>query len=165
MKKTLPTEEKTTIQEITPKRNFIIVYDTIYKNNQITSDEMHLLIKLISLAPTFKPTTEKLADILHLSKRALIKASKGLQKKGYLIIKKHGNTSQWIINQEPINTELQNLTKEHLLNALLNFEIDLQKLKLLHKLKYIDDRLFIETTTAYGKEIQRIVKTKWLDDE
>lgn len=163
MKRNKTTEQTNLIDE-TPKERFIIVYESVYKN-RFTSDEMHLLIKLISLAPTFKPTSRKLASILNIDIRALNQASKGLQKKGYLIIKKHGKNSQWIINQKPINSALKDLTKETLLNALLNFEIDIQKLKLLHKLKYIDDRLFIETATAYGKELQRIVKTKWLDED
>ena len=163
MKKTLTTQENS-LKDNTPKQNFIIVYDSVYKNNDLTAEELQLLIKLISIAPTFKPTAEKLAKILKHDKRTILKASKGLQAKGYLKIEKHGNTSQWTINQQPIN-QLTDYSKETLLNALLNFDIDLKQLKELHKRKIIDDRLFIATATAYAKEIQRIVKTKWLDED
>ena len=159
-----PKQPITSLQDNTPKQRFIIVYESVYKNTNLTTDEIALIIKLLSIAPTFKPTSRKLADILKIDLKRLNKASKGLQDKGYLIIKRFGNNSEWTITQEPFIETLKDLNKETLLNALLNFEIDFKDLKQLHKLKMIDDKLFIETATAYGKELQRIVKTKWLDD-
>lgn len=158
-------KEQITLKEIKPKQNFIIIYDSVYKNTNLTTDEIALLIKLISSAPTFKPTCRKLADILHIDLKRFNKACKGLQDKGYLIVKRFGNKSEWNYTQEPFIDTLKDLSKETLLNALLNFEIDLKDLKQMHKLKMIDDKLFIDTANTYAKEIQRIIKTKWLDED
>ncbi len=157
--------EQITINEIKPNLNFIIVYETIYKNNDLTSEEIHLLIKLIAKAPNFKPTSDKLADILHMSKKTLNKASKSLQEKGYLTIKKYGNKSEWNITQTPILNTINILSVENLVNGLLNYTITPKELKLMHKLKRIDDKIYIETIKQYSKELQRILKTNWLNDD
>jgi len=157
-------QQKNELQDNTPKQNFIIVYDSVYKNTNLTTDEIALLIKLISLAPTFKPTAEKLADILHISKRALLKASKGLQAKGYLKIKKFGKCSEWTINQQPIEAKINDYSKQTLLNALLDYQITFKDLELLHKLKRIDDRLYINIVNDYTKELIRIAKINAYED-
>lgn len=154
-------------KEITLKNetelNFIVVYETIYKRNDFTTDELALLVKLIGMAPNFKPTTRKLADILKLDYHRLIKATKALQDKGFLKIKKYGSKSEWIINQQPIKN-MKDFNKETLLNALLNFDITIKDLKRFHKLKIIDDKLYIETIKNYIDELKKITKTKWLND-
>lgn len=163
MKKTQETP-KTTLKIEPYKRNFIILYDSVYKNNDLTANELQLLIKLIAKAPTFKPNSRKLADILKMNQKALNKASKGLQRKGYLIIKKFGKNSEWTITQEPIINKIDNLNKETLLNGLLNHLIQIEDLNLLHKLKRIDDRLYIEITEEYAKELVRIAHFNAYED-
>lgn len=163
MKKAL-TNQENNLKDNTPKQNFIIVYDSVYKNTNLTTDEIALLIKLIALAPTFKPTAEKLADILHISKRALLKASKGLQAKGYLKIKKFGKCSEWTINQQPIENKINDFSEESLLNGLFNYLITIEDINLLHKLKRIDDRLYIKVTEKYAKELIRLAKLNAYSD-
>lgn len=157
------TTEQTNLIDETPKERFIIVYESVYKN-RFTSDEMHLLIKLISLAPTFKPTSRKLASILNIDIRALNQASKGLQKKGYLVIKKHGKNSEWTINQKPIENKINDFSEESLLNGLFNYLITIEDINLLHKLKRIDDRLYIKVTEKYAKELIRLAKLNAYND-
>lgn len=91
------------IEIIEPKRTYIIVYDTICKNNNLNIEELGLITKLIALAPTFKPTIRGLAKILNTTIYTIKDAVKGLQEKGFLIIE--NNTfkgSKWIITQQPI---------------------------------------------------------------
>lgn len=163
MKKTLQ-EPKTTLKYEEPKRNFIILYDSVYKNNDLTANELKLLIKLIASAPTFKPTSRKLADILKIDLKSLNRASKGLQAKGYLKIKKFGKSSEWTITQNPIENKIDNFNKESLLNGLLNYIISVEELNLLHKLKRIDDRLYIAVMEDYSKELVRIAHINAYDD-
>lgn len=158
-------ENGLTIKIQEPKKNFIILYDSVYKNNDLTTDEIALIVKLLSCAPTFKPTKKKLSNVLNIDERRLTKASKGLQKKGYLKVKKYSNTSEWIINQEPFIADLEEITTPILLKMLLSYKIRLEDLKTLRKLKYIDDKILTETTEQYIKEIKRIMATPWLDDE
>ena len=160
-----PKQPITSLQDNTPKPRFIIVYDSVYKNTNLTTDEIALLIKLISLAPTFKPTSQKLADILNITIKALNKASKGLQAKGYLKIKKFGKNSEWIITQEPIQAKINDFSKESLLNGLLNYQITFKDLELLHKLKRIDDRLYIDIVKDYTKELIRVAKINVYDED
>ena len=157
--------EQIEVHEIKQELHFIIVYETIYKNNDLTTDELALLIKLIARAPTFKPTSRKLADILNIDLKRFNKASLGLQEKGYLTIKRYGNKSEWTITQTPILNNISVLNVENLVNGLLNFTITQKELNLLHKLKRIDDKIYIETQKRYIKELQRILKTEWLDND
>ena len=96
-------ENKTiTIQKEEPKPNFIIVYETIYKNPKLTINEMGLLIKLISLAPTFKVNSKSLIKMLKISQREYFKASLGLQQKGYLKIERINKKEyKYNISQKP----------------------------------------------------------------
>ena len=65
-------ENKTiSIQQEEIKHNFIIVYETIYKNPKLTINEMGLLIKLISLAPTFKVNSKSLIKMLKIHFRLI----------------------------------------------------------------------------------------------
>lgn len=153
-----------TIKQVEPKIRFKIVYESVYKNIDFTIDEWGLLHRLIYSAPTYKPTSQKLANLLKISIKRVNQASKGLQDKGYLIIKKFGKNSEWIINQEPQINEIKDLKKETLINALLNYTIDLKDLNRLHKLKYIDDRLYIEVSESYAKEIIRIAHINTYED-
>lgn len=160
MKKT-PEKEEITLKNET-KHNFIIVYETIYKRNDITADEMLLLIKLISMAPTFKPTFEKLKDILKLGKKALTKAIKGLKEKGFLTIKKYGRESQWIITQDPILNTIKSFNTDSIVNALIDFKIDMRDVKELHKRKIIDDIQFIKIRDKFSEELKNTLNTDWL---
>lgn len=111
------TEEQAEQQEIliedNTKHNFIIVYDTFYKNKELTAEEIALFIKLKAAAPTFKITQDKLAQALNTCRDIIKKASKGLQKKGYLKIEHPRSKSacKWIINDAPIfkNIDYNNL--------------------------------------------------------
>lgn len=143
----------------TPKRNFIIVYDSVYKNNNLNALELQLIIKLLSCAPTFKPSYRKLTQILKISDTTLLKAVKGLKEKGYLTIVKNGKESEWHITQEPTINKIKDLNCDTLVNALLDFEITPKELKQLHKLKYIDDIIYIKTLKKYSEEIQKIIKS------
>lgn len=154
--KTNKNNQEITLQDNTPKQNFIIVYDSVYKNTNLTTDEIALLIKLIAIAPTFKPTSQKLASILNISIKALNKASKGLQAKGYLKIKKFGKSSKWTITQQPIENKINDFSEETLLNSLFNYQITIEDINLLHKIKRIDDRLYIKITEKYAKELIRL---------
>lgn len=158
-------EKGLTIKIQEPKRNFIIIYDSVYKNTDLTTDEIALIVKLLSCAPTFKPTSEKLAKILNINIKRLTKATKGLQNKGYLKIKKYSNKSEWTISQEPFINDLEEITTPILLKMLLDNRIKLDDLRRLRKLKLIDDKILIETSEKYIEEIRRIIKTPWLDDE
>lgn len=162
--KTTKNNQEITLQDNTPKQNFIIVYDSVYKNTNLTTDEIALLIKLIALAPTFKPNSQKLANILNISIKALNKASKGLQAKGYLKIKKFGKNSEWTITQQPIENKINDFSEESLLNGLFNYLITIEDINLLHKLKRIDDRLYIKVTEKYAKELIRLAKLNAYND-
>lgn len=157
------TSEKIAIKQ-EQKHNFIIVYDTIYKNNSFTTDELALIIKLLGCAPTFKPSHRKLERILNTSDYALRQAEKGLIEKGYLKINKNGRNSEWTITQEPFTLKLSDFKDETLINALIDFEITLKDLKELHRRKYIDDSQFIRVKDAYIKRLKEISSTDWLND-
>lgn len=149
--------------DITPnKRHFIILYDSVYTNNNLTSNEIKLIIKLLSSAPTFKPSHRKLSQIMKINNRALIKAVNGLKEKGYLVITKNGKNSEWQITQEPSINKVSDLTAESLSQALINFDITPKELKQMHRLKYIDDLIYIESMKLYSKKLNEIIKTKWL---
>ena len=117
------------------QHNFIVIYDTLYKTN-LTIYELGLITKLISCAPTFKPTILKLAQTLKCSKEIIKKATKGLKEKGFLTIEnKFKSGSKWTINQEPIINKINGFTYENILNALLNCTINTNELKILWKRK------------------------------
>jgi DNA-binding transcriptional regulator YhcF (GntR family) len=145
------------------KHNFIIVYDSIYKNTELSALELQILIKLISIAPTFKPSLRKLATLLKQSKPTILNATNNLQKMGYLEITKHGNKSTWVINQVPKYDEFKTITFESLYKKLDEGIITVKDLKKAHKLKIIDDTLFIKIMKEYEKEIQRLIHIDWLE--
>lgn len=166
MKKPITNEnEQIEINEIKQEQHFIIIYESVYKNTDLTLEEIGLINKLVGKAPTFKPTIRKLAEITHLDIRRFNKLTKSLQEKGYLVIKKNGCKSEWTISQTPVINKINILSVENLVNGLLNFTITPKELKLLHKLKRIDDKIYIETQKQYIKELQRILKTEWLDND
>lgn len=121
--------EGSQLEKIEPRHNFIIVYDTIYKNSDLTTDEIAILIKLISASPNFKPTGRKLANILKIDYKRLLKATNSLQEKGYLKIQNlgKGKGAKWTISQAP-TLKAQGYTFEDL-KGLLNVDYYYQLLK------------------------------------
>ena len=94
--------ENNELIQLENKEHFILIYESVYKNNELTADELALILKLSAAAPTFKPTKNKLMALLHISEHAFLKATKGLQEKGYLkIINKHKGGSIWLLEQRP----------------------------------------------------------------
>lgn len=155
---------KNKIIKVKEHRNFVVVYDSVYKNTSLTCNEGWLLIKLISASPTFEPTHRKLQTILKLSERALQIATKSLQQKGYLKIVKHGRKSEWIVNQAPTVNLVKDLEINTMVKGLLDFDITMEQIYQLHRMKYIDDTVFNKVRAEYGKEMIRIAKTEWLKD-
>ena len=136
-------------QEI--KHNFIIVYDSIYKNKDLNGYEIAILIYLLSRTPTYKPNKNGLMKALQFSQTKYFKAITSLKNKGYLKIEKiNKNEYKYIVNQAPI---LRALEKE------LNFE-NLHKIKDLHyynqlfKLNYISEELLNELTEDFYKTMK-----------
>lgn len=143
------------------KRAFIIVYETIYKNTDLTAIEISLLVKLLSAAPTFKPTIRKLATILKVGATTLTKAVKNLQEKGYLRIEHNGKGgSVWKIDQ---NASFKPVDIENLKELCQNAEIDLKTIKALYKMQKITRQQAQELNLILYNSIQRIIRTNWLD--
>lgn len=107
-------DENITIQQEPIKHNFIIVYDTIYKNYDLNANEIALLIYLISASPTFKPNKNGIIKSLKLTRREYEATIKTLKEKGYLKINQIGKHEyKYIVNQTPQLTDRQ-LTYDYL---------------------------------------------------
>lgn len=142
----------------TPKHNFIIVYDSIYKNNNLNGYELAILIFLLSRAPTYKPNKNGLMKALHFSKEKYFNAIKGLKNKGYLKIEKIAkNEYKYIVNQAPI---LRTLNKDLSFNALAPL-YDLHYYNELFKLGFIEEELLNELTENFYK----MAHTKWTNKD
>ena len=158
MKKAILQEEEQQINVETKKPNFVVIYETLYKQN-LTILESGLLFKLLTRAPTFKTTKLKLCKVLKCSKEQIEKATKGLKDKGILTIENNFKSgSKWTINQEPINSKIKTINKENLVNALLDNVINTYQLKLLWKNNYIDYPMYQKVLIEYSKELIRIAK-------
>lgn len=134
-------DNKNALNIIEPKKHFIIVYDTVYKNTNLKAEELGLLLKLLSMAPTFKPTIEKMASILNIGQTKLKEIVKSLQKKGYLTIENnYKKGSIWTIRQEP-------LIKPEFMNydfLSQNYTYDVELWRRLLKAKMITSKLYNE---------------------
>lgn len=146
-----------------PKRNFIIVYDSVYKDN-LSASALALLIKLISLAPTFKPTTDKLATILKIGRTQTKQAIKELKNKGFLKIKINcgKQANEWQITQEPkIEIIAKNYNDEEIQQYFFKGQISYEDLYIMYKKHLI-------TKERYNKildETYRIAKLNIYKDE
>lgn len=107
-------EQNITIEQEPIKQNFIIVYDSIYKNSDLNALEIAILIKLLSCAPSFKPNSKNIRHLLKISENKYFKTIKSLQEKGYLKIERQGrNEYKYIVYQKPPITP-EHLTFEYL---------------------------------------------------
>ena len=146
------------------EKHFIIIYESIYKS-KLTISELGLLTKLIALAPTFKPTINKLKIALNCGEYTIRKAVKGLEEKGFLTIENNFRSgSTWTIHQEPIIQALRNTTNEQILSYLLDSKITIQHLKNLWKNKYISYTDYQSILEQYAKEITRIAKKDYYNE-
>ena len=149
-------ESNININAIQPKHNFYIVYDTIYKNNDLSATEKGLLLNLLTMAPTFKPTKNGLMYYSKLSRREYETAIKNLKKKGYLTIKKNGtNNYDYIVSQQP-QISAEYLTYEYL-SENYTYQVELFETLLLSKMitKEIYDQLI--------DHIKAIATIKWVN--
>ena len=106
-------EQNITIEQEQIKQNFIIVYDSIYKNSDLNANEIAILIYLLSRSPTFKPNAKGLMHNLKISENKYFKTIKSLQEKGYLKIERNRNEYKYIVYQKPPITP-EHLTFEYL---------------------------------------------------
>ena len=149
------TAENITIEINEPKHNFIIVYDTIYRNNDLSATEKGLLLNLLSMAPTFKPNKNGLMKISKLGKTTYYKTIADLQAKGYLKIERKGRCEyKYIVNQAPTLTDKQ-LTYEYL-SIKEQFNVPLWNSLLNTK------KITYETYKQLWENLQKIVKTNYL---
>lgn len=150
-------EETNPLIKTENNQHFILLYESVYKNTKLTSDEIALIVKLTSASPTFKPTKNTLTSILHISDRALIKAAKGLKEKGYLQIINNGKGgSQWILTQEPkLYEQYKNQNKEKILNDFIIGSLSLPQLLEMRQKKIISNKDLNEILN----QIAEILKT------
>lgn len=140
---------KTNIRNTT-KTHYVVIYESFYKNNELSTDAKALFLKLLTSAPTFKVCTNNLAKVLHISTKRVNKASKELQKFGYLKIKGRKEII-WEITQTPTIE----LTKDQVLtdNEIINNDL----IALL--------KTGVITQTQFNNAFNRLVeiaKTKWI---
>lgn len=163
--KTAKTQEENITINQQPKRRFIIIYESVYKE-KLSIEELGLLTKLIACAPNFKITKLGLATILNCSKETIEKASNGLKAKGFLKIENNFKSgSKWTISQEPFIAKINTFTLESLVDALTRCVINTNDLRQIWKNKYIDYAMYQNVIKAYKKELTKILKTPWLDNE
>ena len=164
MKKTeqkplIPSYEEETAENITieinePKHNFIIVYDTIYKNTDLNGYEIALLIYLLSRAPTYKPNKNGLMHALQFGEDIYFRTTKSLQEKGYLKIERNGNGYKYIVNQSPTLSDKQ-LTYEYLAHN-ETFNAPLWNTLLNNR------KISYETYNKLWENMQRIARINWI---
>lgn len=145
-------ENKTiTIEQEQVKQNFIFVYDTIYKNDNLSADEIAILIKLISFAPTFKPNANIIMRKLNIGKDNYFKAIKGLQEKGYLKLERINKKEyKYKVSQKPI-MKAENLTYEYLSK---NNALDYQLFNTLYTTRMIDYETYEKLINEFYKRIK-----------
>lgn len=152
--KTAKTQEENITINQEPKKRFIIIYESVYKQ-KLTIEELGLLTKLVACAPNFKINKLGLATILNCSKETIEKASKGLKEKGFLKIENNFKSgSKWTINQEPLIEKINSFTLESLVDALTRCVINTSDLKQIWKNKYIDYATYQKVWKAYKKNYQ-----------
>lgn len=106
-------DKNITIEQEPIKHNFIIVYDSIYKNKDLNANEIAILIYLLSRSPTYKPSAKSIQHNLKIGQKTYFKTIKNLQEKGYIKITRENNEYKYIVNQEP-PIKAENLTFEYL---------------------------------------------------
>lgn len=148
------TAENITIEINEPKHNFIIVYDTIYKNTDLNGYEIALLIYLLSRAPTYKPNKHGLMHALQFGKDIYFRTTKSLQEKGYLKIERNGNDYKYIVNQSPTLNDKQ-LTYEYL-SRCETFNAPLWNTLLNNQ------KISYETYNKLWENMQRIARINWI---
>lgn len=154
------------LKTLEEKQNFRLIYDSFYQNKNLDANEIALLFVLITNAPTFKPNYEYLMKRLKIGEIKLIKASKGLQEKGYLkIVNKGKNNKEWIVSQKPI-LNIDNLKgapiepnqiKKLLDNGLMSKEQAKANIQ-----KYLVNIFNEYRNGQTDEELLEIIKTKWL---
>lgn len=149
------TAENITIEINEPKHNFIIVYDTIYRNNDLSATEKGLLLNLLSIAPTFKPSRNGLIKISKIGRETYDKAIKSLQEKGYIKIERKGkNEYKYIVNQTPQLSD-QQLSYEYL-KKYHTFDAQLWNTLLNNR------KINLETYNKLVDNLKRIVNIEWI---
>lgn len=152
------TENNITIEIQEQKHNFIIVYDTIYKNSDLTPNEIALLIFYLSRSPNFKTNKNGTMKILKMSRYTYQNTIKKLQEKGYLKIDRKGKNYNYIVNQSPQLTDAQlsyeYLRKNHTFDAQLwTTLLNNKKISYETYVKLLDNLKKIATIKWIGKEL------------
>lgn len=152
MKQATQQEQEKSVIDITPKENYIIVYESVYKNTELNAIEIALLVKILSLSPTFKHNLATLSKILHIPYKAILKASKGLQQKGYLSIKNNGIKGiTFIVNQKPIQSiDINNIDIKHISVPTMEYLLESKQTPK-------------ELKKAILEYLNKIINTKWVE--
>ena len=174
-----PNEEKTKsealkeaeqyIKQLEPKQRFKIIYESVYLNTDLNAIEKGLLYTLITASPNYKPSKTKLMKSLKISERELLKATKTLQKYGYLYIENKGRKGKiWTITQTPINTALYRDETAIIFNEPsqvmeLYQQGTISKEQALQRIDIYAKNIKAKIEKDDFNEIQRIIKTKWVN--
>lgn len=152
-----------TIKDTTPK-HYTIIYKSVFSCQELTIEELGLLVKLLSLSPKFKLSIRGLASLYKTTTQHIQKITNGLQEKGFLKISKSGAKSTWEINQEGNLQTYYNNNFEELKELASHLRIQPDKIEELYKAGYISKNQAKELFNIYLKAFKNLTKEVYSDE-
>ena len=157
------------------EKKYVVLYDTFYNHKGLTGGEYALFVYLLTRTPNFKPCKRGLMTCLQMSERAILKASKGLQEKGFLTIENKGQgASTWTITQTPIKAyQTKDLRLDDILLSMNPQAIEEKRANGTISDEQAKEQLTIYISALkskwfsdeedYEKHVREIIKTKWVN--
>lgn len=140
-------------------KGFAIIYNPLKNDNTLTTNERAILWTLITASNTFKPSIRGLEKILKISPKTILKATKSLENKGYLIIEgKATKSAKWRVIFDPLEEEREAPTFEQLIQGAKKGKIDLEGLADLvknHLITRQEASKIIEEAQAFAKRLAK----------
>lgn len=142
---------------------FVMIPYTIAKNNKLSDSAIRLYTYLKSHTQNFNLSYQSIANYLHKSESTIKRTIDELKDNGFLVLKRkeNKNTYHYELVNSPKLEQINDFSKENILNAFYNNILDIKDILSLLQRKYIDKKTYNEIID----DICKIAKTKWLDDE
>ena len=145
------------------QKGFDLLTRNISRNNKLSDGAIRLYAYLNSHSENFNLSAQSIANYLHKSIRTINTFIAELKQSGFLVLdrKENSNTYYYKLMQSPKLEEINDFSKENVLNAYHRNVIDGKDLLLMLRKNLITRKTYDEIIT----EIIRIANTPWLDDE
>ena len=145
------------------QKGFDLLTRNISRNNKLSDGAIRLYVYLNSHSENFNLSYESIANYLNKSVKTIQRLINELKESGFLVLerKENKNTYYYKLMQSPKLEQLNDFSKENVLNAYWHNIIDDKDILYMLRKNLITRKIFDEIIT----EIIRIANTPWLDDE